>query len=201
MATEYTDVDRLVLDRWQDVMGLIEAHEELQDRVEVAIDGVGDRLERWLEERNYEINCDSKSPSFLLGKTAWNNKRKDDWIVYFEVGGFAPFGFRKVREDHPYAWLHTDNLALLRMKEPERVEFAKALRQELGDGAKAWADKNVDDADSPLGRYFTDIKEADRVELIADSDRLFEFATKACEELFTLSEPIDRVLAKFRPKE
>jgi hypothetical protein len=29
---------------------------------------------------------------------------------------------------------------------------------------------------------------------------LSEFAKKACEELFTLADPIDRVLAKFRPK-
>jgi hypothetical protein len=201
MATEYTDVDRLILERWQDVVALADAHEELQDRVEEVIEAVGERLERWLEERDYEIRTDTKSPSFWFGRTAWNNKRRDDWIVYFEIGGFAPLGFRKVRDEHPYAWFHTDNLAYLRMKEPERVEFAKALRQELGVTARDWANKEVDDADQPLGRYFTDIKEAERVELIADSDRLYDFAMKACEELFTLVEPIDRVLAKFRQKE
>jgi len=201
MATEYTDVDRLILGRWQDVMGLFEAHEELQDRVEEVIEDVRSRLGRWLEGRGYEVTSDPKSPSFFLGKADWYHKRKDDWSVYFEVGGFAPFGFRKVREDHPFAWFHTANLEFLHMKEAERVDFARALRQELGDVAKAWADNEVDDTESPLGRYFRDVKDADRVELIADPDKLFEFATKACEELFTLADPIDRVLAKFRPKE
>jgi hypothetical protein len=201
MATEYTDVDRLILGRWQDVMALFEAHEELQDRVEETIDEVGERLERWLDEQDYELNWDAKSATLWLGKTDWNNKKKDDWVVYFEIRGFAPFGFRRIREDHPYICVRTQNLASLRMKEPERIEFAKVLRQELGDVAKTWAHKNVDDADAPLGRYVTEIKEADRVELIADPDKLFHFATTTCEELFALSEPISRVLAKFRSKE
>jgi hypothetical protein len=201
MATEYTDVDRLILGRWQDVMGLLEAHEELQDRMEEVIDDVGNRLERWLEERGYEVKSESKAPSFWVGKANWFNRRKDDWAICFEIGGFAPFGFRKVREDHPFSWLHTGNLEFLRMKEAERIDFARALRQELGDVAKNWAHKNVDEADAPLGRYFTEISDRDRVELIADPDKLFEFATKACEELLTLTEPIDRVLARFRPKE
>lgn len=201
MATEYTDLDRLMLDRWQDVMALFEAHEELQDRAEEVIDDVGNRLGRRLDERGYEVISDSKSASFLIGKADWHHKRKDDWIVYFEVGAFAPLGFRKVTDDHPYAWLHTDNLAFLRMKEPERIDFARALRLELGETAKAWADDEVDDADLPLGRYFTNVTDADRVLLIADPDKLLEFATMACEELFTLTAPIDRVIAKFRPKE
>jgi hypothetical protein len=182
-------------------MALFDAHEELQDRVEELVDGVGERLNRWLEDRGYEVNTDSKAPSFWIGKPDWYYRRKDDWTVAFEIGGFAPFGFRKVKEDQPFAWLHTSNLEFLKMREPERVEFAKALRQELGEGAKAWAHKDIDDAESPLGRYFTDIKEADRVELISDPDKLFEFAIKTCEELFTLGDPIDRMLARFRPKE
>ena len=201
MAAEYTDVDRLILGRWQDVMALFDAHEELQDRVEEVVDEVGERLGRWLEERGCSVNSDSRVPSYFIGKDDWYHKRKDDWLVYFEIGAFAPFGFRKVKDDCPYAWLHTSNLEFLKMREPERVEFAKALRQEVGEVAKTWAHKDVDDAEQPLGRYLSDVKEADRVELIADPDKLFRFATTTCEELFKLSEPIDRVLAKFRPKE
>jgi len=201
MATEYSDVDRLILDRWQDVMALIDAHVEVQDRVEEVVDEVGERLGRWLEDRGYTVNTESKGPSYYIGKDDWYHKRKDDFLIYFEIGAFAPVGFRKVKEDNPYAWLHTENLEFLKMKDPERVEFAKALRQELGDAAKSWANKNIDDADGPLGRYFTDIKNADRIELIADPDKLFDFGRKACEDLLTLAGPIDRVLAKFRPKE
>jgi len=201
MATEYTDVDRLILGRWDDVMGLFDAHGELQDHVEEMIDEVGERLERWLEGRGYGVTSEGKAPAYYIAKDDWFVKRKDDYTVYFEIGGFAPRGYRKVKDDHPYAWLHTANLEFLRMRETERIEFAKALRQELGELAKNWAHEDVDDADSPLGRAFVDIKDADRVDLISDPDKLFEFATKACEELFALADPIDRVLARFRPKE
>lgn len=201
MATEYTDVDRLVLGRWSDVMALFDAHEELQDRVEEVIDEVGQRLNRWLEERGYRLNTDSKTPSFYIGKDDWYHKRRNDWLVYFEIGAFAPFGFRRVKSDYPYAWLLTLNLEFLKMREPERIEFAKALRLEIGEAARNWAHKDADDAREPLGRYFTDIKDSDRIELIADPDKLFDFGRRACEDLLTLAGPIDRVLAKFRPKE
>lgn len=201
MATEYTDVDKLILGRWQDVMALFDAHEELQDRVEEVVEEVGERLGRWLDGRGYSIRTDSKTPVYVIGKDDWYHKRKDDWLVFFEIGGFAPFGFRKVKEDNPYAWLQTYNLEFLKIRDAERIEFAKGLRQEVGDAAKNWSHKNVDDADGPLGRYFTDIKEEGRVELIADADKLFDFATMAFGELQALADPIDSVLARFRPKE
>jgi len=85
---------------------------------------------------------------------------------------------------------HLDNLEFLRMKEAERIDFARTLRQELGEVARNWAHKDVDDAESPLGRYFADISDHDWVGLIADPDKLFDFTTRACEELFTLAGPI-----------
>ena len=136
MATEYTDVDKLILGRWQDVMALFDAHEELQDRVEEVVEEVGERLGRWLDGRGYSIRTDSKTPVYIIGKDDWYHKRKDDWLVFFEIGGFAPFGFRKVKEDNPYAWLQTFNLEHLKLKDPERIEFARGLRQEIGDAAK-----------------------------------------------------------------
>ena len=201
MATEYTDVDKLILGRWQDVMALFDAHEELQDRVEEVVEEVGERLGKWLDGRGYMVETDSREPTFCIGKDDWYHKKKDCWVVYFEIGGFAPFGFRKVKEDNPYAWLQTFNLEHLKLKDADRIEFAKGLRQEIGDAARNWAHRNVDDATGPLGRYFTDIKEPDRVELIAQPDKLFDFATMAWGELLTLVDPIDRVLAKFKAKE
>jgi hypothetical protein len=149
----------------------------------------------------YSAVTNPKEPSFCVGHDDWYHKRKGDWTVYFEVGGFAPRGFGKAKDAHPFAWLHTANLEFLKMKDAERIEFARALRTEIGDSARGWADSLVDDADSPLGRYYKDISEADRVGLIADPDKLFEFAKRACEGLIQLAEPINRVLARFRSKE
>jgi hypothetical protein len=42
----YTEMDRLILQRWPDVIGLIEAHREVQDRIEEMIELVGERLSR-----------------------------------------------------------------------------------------------------------------------------------------------------------
>ena len=201
MATEYTDVDRLILSRWTDVMGLFEAHEELQDRIEEVIDHVVERLDPWMEERGYDITCDARSASVYFGKPEWHHKRKDDWIVYFEIGAIAPLGFRKVREHHPYAWVITKNLEFVRMKEAERIEFAKSLREELGDIATKWTDNAADEANSPLGRYLKHIADADRVELITETAKLETFLKTTAEELFELSDPLDRTLARFRSKE
>ena len=47
MSFSYSAMDQLVLQRWSDVVGLVEAHREVQDRIEEMIEVVGDRVARW----------------------------------------------------------------------------------------------------------------------------------------------------------
>ena len=201
MPTTYTDVDRLILERWDDAKGLLEAFEELQDRMLDVIDDGGERLKRWAEQHDCIIDVQAKEPSFHFYKEAWMNRRKDDALVYFSLADFAPVGYRKVKHDNPYVWLWTENLQMIRMKEPERVEFARQLRANLGDRAAQWSHHETIDADSPLGRYLTEVSDNDRVRLVADPDRLFEFASKTIEDALTLSDAIDSSLEQARSRE
>jgi hypothetical protein len=129
------------------------------------------------------------------------NRRKDDALVYFSFGDFAPIGYRRVDSDHPFVWFHTENLQMIRLKEADRVEFARQLRANLGDRAARWSHDETNDADSPLGRYLTDVTDPDRVRLVAEPDKLFEFATANIEEAFSIADVIDKTLEQARSRE
>ena len=47
MSFAYSDMDQLILQRWPDVMGLIDAHRGVQERIEEMLDIVGERIARW----------------------------------------------------------------------------------------------------------------------------------------------------------
>jgi hypothetical protein len=198
MAHAYTDVDKLILERWHDVVGLMEAHDELQGRIELLIDDVGNRLEKWGEERGYALETDAKRAEFYAWKPTWVNRRKDEAEVYYVVGSVAPLGYRRIKATHPCLWVQTENLEFLKMKEAERVEFARGLRRVLGDGATPWLNADTDDATAPLGKYLTNTDDRLRLRMMSDPDALFEFAARGFEELFTLSDALDQVLAKVR---
>lgn len=194
----YTDVDRLILERWNDTMGLFEAYEELEDRIGETIQEVGERVGAWLGERGYQSDTDAKEPAFSAWKDEWRHRRRDEPLVYISVGAFAPSGYRKVKDEHPFLWVYVQNLHLLKIKDSERDKFAKELRLRLGDAARDWAHEDANDPDQPLGKYLTDISDQDRVRLVAEPDRLFEFATSGFEQLFSVSEAIGQTLEKFR---
>src|SRR5262245_13594197 len=96
----YTDVDRLILERWEDTMGLFEAYNELEDRIGETIEEVGHRLQPWLSGRGYDSDVDVKQPAFNAWKPEWLHRRREDPLIYVGVGGFAPAGYRKVKDEH-----------------------------------------------------------------------------------------------------
>ena len=71
----------------------------------------------------------------------------------------------------------------------------------LGDGADRWSHEETEDADSPLGRYLTDVSDADRVRLMAEPEKLFEFAKANIEDAFSIGDVIDKTLEQVRSRE
>src|SRR5436853_7794355 len=122
MSFAYTDMDHLVLQRWADVVGLIEAHRDTQDRIEQIIDVVGERVARWARPLGFETRVDAKAAQFHAWRPHWSERRKDP-KVELVLGGFCPLGFRKVDAPNPYLWVFTHGLENYRMKEPERIAF------------------------------------------------------------------------------
>src|SRR5262245_2070589 len=107
MATTYTDIDRLILERWEDTRGLFDAYEELQARIQDVIEEVGERLAHWASDRGYRIGTDAKVPEYYAYKDAWLHRRREEPVICFAIEGFAPMGYRKVKDEHPSLWLST----------------------------------------------------------------------------------------------
>jgi hypothetical protein len=188
-------MDRLILERWTDVIGLLEAQRQTQDRIQEMIDVVGERLERWAQPLGYEIEANAKDAEFYAWRSAWADRRRGA-KVHLVLGGFCPHGYRKTEESHPYLWVYTDMLENFKVKEPERAAFARSLRAALGDAAKRWEADGIDDDGQPLGRRLTDISDADRPKLVASPDALYDFAVAHFPTVFELSDTIETELAK-----
>ena len=195
MPSHYTDVEKLLLQRWTDVRALMTAYSELQDSMEDMLTEVGDEFEKWAEQRGYSFETDARGAEYSMWKEDWAN-RKNEPGISFVVGGFVPDGYRKVKSDHPYVWVCTNPQAL-RIKASLQNQFAKDLRGSVGDDLKNWQDTDVEDT-APLGRYLRDYDDAQRLHWITSPASLSEFVKSAFEQLLPLAEPIDKVLKVYR---
>lgn len=189
-------MDRLIIERWADVVGLVDAHNETQDRIEQMIETVGGRLGRWAHAYGFEIETEARWAEFKAAKTSWIDKRKGA-RVQLALGGFCPAGYKKMEADHPYLCLYVNRLSEnFRVKEPEVLDFSRGLRSSLGADSRLWDAPGVDDTTEPLIQYMVSISDSDRAKLIAAEDSLFDFATERLPTLFGLAEHIDSELAK-----
>ena len=195
----YTDVDRLILERWTEVNALREAFDELLERMREPIETAARRVKSRCDELGLASEYDVKQPSFDFWKNGWANRR-DKAGIYFRIGDFAPFEYGNVKSEHPWLWVLTHDLDALRIKGTEAVQFAKELRAHLGSEAAKWDDPDVVDASEPLGRYCSEVPEADRVRWMTHPDELAGFLVKGVEELMTLAPAIDVVLEKYRKR-
>jgi hypothetical protein len=132
--------------------------------------------------------------SIYLHRASWEDRKKGT-PVYFTLGGFAPLGYRKNREAHPYLWLTTGDLEAFRQKVDQRVEFSRSLRKALGlDLARAWEHHHCNDADEPLGRVLAEYDDRARCELVSSPERLQAFALKEFEHAFQIADVVEREL-------
>ena len=199
MSSHYTDVDRLILERWNEVLDLQDAFKGLTDRMRDTVEGVMVKAERWLDEQGYRCEYDVRRPEISAWKPTWEARRGQP-AIRLVVGEFAPLGYGKVRSEHPFLWVMTATLDLMKMKEAERIQFARQVRQTLGTSAAKWDHREVSDADSPLGRYVNELAEGGRVALAAQPQKMLEFLQRGFGELFELSSAIDAQLAAKRPR-
>jgi hypothetical protein len=193
----FNDVERLILERWTDVMGLIEAQETLQKRLEEQLAVVADRVGRWARPYGFEVDCTPRCADINAWRPSWAERRKDP-KVFLTVGGLCPLGFRKVEGGHPYLWVFTTHLDQYKLKEPQRIAFAHALRTALGENAREWEAHDVDDLTGPLGKYLTEYDDVFRARLWLDVDALFDFCTKYFPTLFALADLIETELQRIR---
>ena len=195
MSTTYTDVDRMILDRWEEVSQLIEARGELEERIAAVVGAAGDRLERWLDPKGYDIEVDTKGAEFSVYRRTWQAKKKGA-AVYFVLGGFCPRGYRRNDEPYPSLWLQTSSLENYRLKGADMRAFAAELRQELGPAFADWDHDHCDDLKWPLVQYMPKYDDRRRCELVSSSEDLYAFAVEVLPRAFEISDAVDRCVTK-----
>lgn len=196
MTAHYNDVDLMILRRWDEVKALREAYENLLDQMQRTIEPVCERVGEWLDAEGYQCSYDTKDPSISAWRPAWG--RKQEGLVTFTISEFAPIGYGRVRSGFPYLWLMTGELERLKMKEAARVQFARDLKEALGPSASSWEHEDADEVSEPLGRYCTEVTEAQRVELVTHPAQLVDFLKAGFTACFELAPAIDATLAKYR---
>jgi hypothetical protein len=196
-AVRYTDVDRLILDRWSEVVALREAFDGVLDRMRGTVEAGIVKAERWASERGYRTESDIKTPTLDVWRPDWENKRREP-ALWVRVGDFAPHEYGSVEQDHPWVWWFTEDLSKLKLSEVDRIAFARQLRGELGSTLSRWDHHECNESDTPLGRYCSDVSDAQRVKWMTSPEDLAAFLVAAVEDAMTLAPAVDTTLARFR---
>ena len=195
MASRYTDVDLMILKRWDEVNALREAFDELVGRMQDVVEGSLQKVSIAVSERGLSSDCNLKRPSIWFWKTEWANRRKEPGI-YLEVFDFVPADYGKDVDDHPSTWLMTDEFARLKIRESSE-DFGRAVRAALSPELLGkWSHEDADLSDQPLGRDCRDVSDADRVRLVADPDAVGKFIVDRVDEFMELVPAIDEALQK-----
>jgi hypothetical protein len=195
MATRYTDVDLMILKRWDEVNALREAFDDLVDRFEEVVEASLQKVSTAVSERGLSSYVDTKRPSIWFWKREWETRKKEPGI-YVQVFDFAPADYSKSVEGYPSTWLMTDAFSQLRMRESSE-DFGRAVRAALSpELLTKWSDKDADLSVSPLGRACTEVSESDRVRFMAEPDALGKFIIERVDEFMELVPVIDQSLQK-----
>jgi hypothetical protein len=74
MSAVYSDVDRLILDRWDEVCALVEAQRALQDKIEQALAIARQRVSRWAEPQGYVIDAAPRDAEIYAWPVGWRTR-------------------------------------------------------------------------------------------------------------------------------
>ncbi len=195
MATRYTDVDLMILKRWDEVKALREAFDDLRGRIEDVLDVALQKVSTAVSERGLSSDFDTKRPSVWFWRRDWETRKKEPGI-YFQLFDFVPTDYGKAVEDFPSMRFMTDEFSKLRMRESSE-DFGRALRAALSpELLKKWGHEDAHLSESPLGRECIEVSESDRVRLVAEPDALGKFIIDRVDEFMELVPAIDQALQK-----
>ena len=199
MAVQYTDVDVMLLNRWDEVTALQEAFDELLERMTGVIETALQRVAGNLKERGFRVEWDARRPSLAFWKPDWENRKKDAGL-YAILSDFVPAPYGKNIEEHPVLWLITEDFASLRTLE-NSDSFGRALRLALSpEQRERWNHAEFELSRSPVGREWADVSERERVALVADVDKLVGFLSARFDDFMELVPVIDVTLGQMTRK-
>lgn len=195
MATAYTDVDLMILNRWDEVRALREAYDDLLGHIRDVVEATLYKVCTFAGEKGLSAACDPKRPSIWFWKTDWAT-RKNDPGIRFEIFDFVPSECGKQIEGCPSIYLWTIDLVKLKLRERSE-EFGRALRAEMPPELRSkWSDERSDTTTCPLVLNCGEVTDADRVRLVKDPDALARFMAERIDEFMEVVPHIDATLQK-----
>lgn len=195
MANRYTDVDLMILKRWEEVNALREAFDDLLGRIGDVVEMSLQKVAIAVSERGLSSDFNLKRPSIWFWKREWAT-RKNEPGIYLEVFDFVPSDYGREVEEYPSIWFMTDWFSRMKMRETSE-DFGRALRAALSpELLTKWTHADTDLSEFPLGRDCTAVSESDRVRLVSDPDALGKFIIERVDELMELVPAIDQALEK-----
>jgi hypothetical protein len=199
MASRYTDVDLMILKRWDEVKALRGAFDDLVDRIQDTVEVALQNAVNVTSEKGLSSEFDLKRPSIWFWKREWAN-RKNEPGVYFQVLDFVPKECGKSGREHPSMWLVTDEFSNLKMRE-NGDDFGRAVKAALSpELLTKWNHHEAEPARSPLGLEYEAVSESDRVNLVANPDDLGKFIIERVDEFRELVPAVEQTLQKMTRK-
>lgn len=188
MVEPLTDLDRLLLSRWVDTVGMWDAIKEMEDRLADRLEWVVEQLRPWFEDLGYVlIDVDRKYAGFYIAKSEWLDT-KGDALAFVGIGGLYPIGFRKVSEEHPYVVIRCD----LAKTDQERFKAELAVR--LKDAPGNWINDECSRR-TPAIRNVESHGDSERLKLAQDDTALADFIKTELGPLLLLGHEVDAALA------
>lgn len=196
MANHYEDVDLMLLKRWEEVMALRRAFDDLMDRMREMIETTLGKLTHSVAERSMSCEFDAKFPSIWFWKKEWETRSSKEPGIYLLLSNFAPAEYGKVDNDRPTMWLISEDFSRLKFRESSE-EFSRLVLASLSpELVTKWSHEDADPSDSPLGKECSEVSESDRVHLVSEPDALSKFVIERLDEFMELVPAIDQALQK-----
>lgn len=193
----YTDVDLMILDRWEEVTSLMYAFDALLGRM-MSVAGVAmQQAATHLNEKGFQAYADVKEPSLSFWKTEWVNRKEDG--VYGKIVGFVPDECARQVYPHPTTFLITEDVPSLRIAESVE-QFGQAFRAGLSDEQRARWSFDVEMHMNPVGREYSEVSPAARVRLVTEPDELAKVLVAQVEDFMELVPAVDATLKKMTRK-
>jgi hypothetical protein len=199
MPHRYTDVDRLLLGRWSEAVGVRDAFDGLLMRMRSVVESAMQRAATAASEKEWRSESNVKRPSIWFWTRDWENRRGEPG-VYIEVFDFVPAEYGKDVEPYPSTWLMLDQLSRLRLRESDE-DVGRAIRTAISPDLFAkWNHVDVDLTEGILGRDHVEITSADRLRLVSEADALTSFINEALADASELVPLVDEALRKMTRK-
>jgi len=199
MANRYTDVDLLILKRWDEVQALRKAFDDLLSRMQGVVEASLKKVATAALEKGYSSAFDARRPSIWFWKPDWETRRKKEPAIYLWLADFVPTDYSRDVEDHPSMWLITEDISKLKLSQSSE-DFGRAVRAALPQELLAkWDHEDANISEAPLGRDCTDVTEAERVSLVGEPEALSKFVISRLEEFTELIPALDQVIEKLTP--